>query len=201
MNLVTEENKEKYNEFLENHERCNFQQSLMWGKVKENWKNEVVLALDDNGEIVGSISVLIRKIPIFGNMIYSPRGPVCDVHDEKVLKELTDGIKELGKKYKAFVLKIEPDVKSSDKEFRKIVEELKYKIKDDAKNFSEEIQPRYVFRLGIKDKTEDEIFGNFHQKTRYNIRLAGKKGVVVKEGTREDLKDFHKIMVVTRKKR
>ena len=37
----------------------------------------------------------------------------------------------------------------------------------------------------------------FHQKWRYNIRLAGRKGVEVKEGTREDLKDFHKIMIET----
>ena len=40
----------------------------------------------------------------------------------------------------------------------------------------------------------------FHQKWRYNIRLAGRKGVTVKEGTREDLKDFHKIMVETGKR-
>ena len=75
--------------------------------------------------------------------------------------------------------------------------ELGYSIKDDAKNFREEIQPRYVFRLDTKDKTEDEIFKNFHSKTRYNIRLATKKGVTIKDGTKEDLKDFHKIMVTT----
>jgi lipid II:glycine glycyltransferase (peptidoglycan interpeptide bridge formation enzyme) len=30
--------------------------------------------------------------------------------------------------------------------------------------------------------------------------LATKKGVVIKEGTKEDLKEFHKIMIVTRSK-
>ena len=60
-------------------------------------------------------------------------------------------------------------------------------------NFSFE----HVFRLDIKDKTEEEIFAGFHSKTRYNVRLATKKGVTVKEGTREDLKDFHKIMIET----
>ena len=197
MKLVDDSNKIKYKEFLEKHERCNFQQSLDWGKVKTFWKNEVVLAEDSEGNIIGSISVLIRKIPIFGNIMYASRGPVCDVHDKNVLEQLTKGLKELSKKYNAFVLKIEPDVKSNDKEFRQIVEDLGYKIKDDAKNFNEEIQPRYVFRLDIKDKTEDEIFAGFHQKTRYNIRLATKKGVTIKEGTREDLKDFHKIMQIT----
>ena len=197
MRFVTKETEQEYTEFLESHERCNFQQSLEWGKVKTNWIKEVVLAEDENHKIIGSICVWIRKMPIFGNMMYSSRGPVCDIHDKKVLEQLTDGIKELGKKYNAFVLRIEPDIKKDDQEFRKIVEEIGYKIKDDAKDFKDEIQPRFVFRLDIKGKTEDEILAGCHQKTRYNIRLAKRKGVVVKEGTREDLKDFHKIMIET----
>ena len=197
MRFVTKETEQEYPEFLESHERCNFQQSLEWGKVKTNWIKEVVLAEDENHKIIGSICVWIRKMPIFGNMMYSSRGPVCDIHDKKVLEQLTDGIKELGKKYNAFVLRIEPDIKKDDQEFRKIVEEIGYKIKDDAKDFKDEIQPRFVFRLDIKGKTEDEVLAGCHQKTRYNIRLAKRKGVVVKEGTREDLKDFHKIMIET----
>jgi len=187
MRFVTKETEQEYTEFLENHERCNFQQSLEWGKVKANWIKEVVLAEDENHKIIGSICVLIRKMPIFGNIMYSSRGPVCDIHDKAVLEQLTDGIKELGKKYNAFVYRMEPDIKKEDAEFRRIVEEIGYKVKDDAKDFKDEIQPRFVFRLDIKGKTEDEILANCHQKTRYNIRLATKKGVVIKEGTREDL--------------
>ena len=197
MRILEEKDMKQYKEFLEGHERCNFQQSPEWAKVKDHWKNEVILAEDKNGKIIGSLSVLIRKMPIFGNLMYSSRGPVCDIHNKEVLQQLTEGAKELAKKYNAMVLKIEPDIKSDDKEFRNIVSELGFKIKDDAKNFREEIQPRYVFRLDIKGKTEDEIFKNFHSKTRYNVRLASKKGVTVKEGTKEDLKDFHKIMVET----
>ena len=195
--MNSEEDKRKYKEFLEGHERCHFLQSLEWGKVKSFWKNEVIIVEDEHNNIIGSLSVLLRKIPIFGYLMYSSRGPVCDIHDEKVLKEITDGAAELAKKYHAMVLKIEPDIKSDDKEFREIITKLGYKIKDDAKDFKDEIQPRYVFRLNIKDKTEDEIFKNFHSKTRYNVRLAGRKGVTIKDGNKEDLKDFHKIMVET----
>ena len=198
MRFVTdEESKKQYSEFLQKHERCNFQQSLEWGEIKTNWKKEVILAEDEQKNIIGSLCVWIRKIPIFGNIMYSSRGPVCNIHDMAVLKQLTDGAKELAKKYNAFVLRIEPDILSSDQDFRNVITGLGYKIKDDAKNFREEIQPRYVFRLNIKDKTEDEIFAGFHQKTRYNVRLAKRKGVEIKEGTKEDLKDFHKIMVET----
>ena len=197
LNIENKKEQEEYKKFIEGHERCNFQQSLEWGKVKSFWKNEVVLAEDEKGNIIGSLSILIRKIPIFGYLMYSSRGPICNIHNEEVLKQLTEGAKTLAQKYHAMVLKIEPDIKSDDTEFRKIVKKLGYRIKDDAKDFRDEIQPRYVFRLPIKGKTEDEIFAQFHSKTRYNVRLATKKGVTVKEGSKEDLKDFHKIMVET----
>ena len=101
MKFVTDEKTmDEYKEFLEKHERCNFQQSPEWAKVKTSWKNEIVLAEDENGKIIGAISVLIRKIPIFGNIMYSSRGPICDIHDIQVMNQLTDGIKELSKKYK-----------------------------------------------------------------------------------------------------
>ena len=195
--LETKLDEEEYKKFLENNERCNFQQSLEWANVKTSWKREVILAENSSKKIIGSLMVLIRKIPIFGYIMYSSRGPVCDIHNMEVLKQLTEGAKLLAKKYNAIVLNIEPDIKSDDLTFRNIMQELGYSIKDDAKYFREEIQPRYVFRLDTKGKTEDEIFKNFHSKTRYNIRLATKKGVTVKEGTREDLKEFHKIMVTT----
>jgi lipid II:glycine glycyltransferase (peptidoglycan interpeptide bridge formation enzyme) len=199
MRFVTDEkSKKEYKEFLSNHERCNFQQSLEWAEVKSaNWKSEVILAENEKNEIIGSLCVLIRKMPIFGNIMYASRGPVCDIHNEDVLKQLTKGARDLAKKYNAIVLRIEPDILKEDKEFRKIITDLGYKIKDDAKDFKDEIQPRFVFRLDIKGKTEDEIMAGFKQKWRYNIRLASKKGVKIKEGTREDLKDFHKIMIET----
>ena len=202
MKFVTDEkSKTEYKEFLEKHERCNFQQSLEWANVKkDNWKPEVILAEDNNKKIIGSLCVWIRKIPIFGNIMYASRGPVCDIHDIAVMKQLTDGAKELAKKYKAIVLRIEPDINHDDKVFRDVVSDLGYKIKDDAKDFKDEIQPRFVFRLDIKGKTEEDILAGFKQKWRYNIKVATKKGVEVREGKREDLKDFHNIMIETGKR-
>ena len=54
MRFVTDEKSSKeYTEFLEKHERCNFQQSIEWSKVKTSWKTEVILAEDNNGKIIG----------------------------------------------------------------------------------------------------------------------------------------------------
>ena len=119
--IENEEDKKAYKKFLEGHERCNFQQSLEWAELKKpNWIPEVILAEDENKNIIGSLCVLIRKMPIFGNIMYSSRGPVCDIHNLEAMKQLTDGAKELAEKYKAIALRIEPDILSSDKKFREI---------------------------------------------------------------------------------
>ncbi len=200
MKLLEEKDKKRYKEFLESHERCNFQQSLEWGEVKESWIKEVILSEDDKGNIRGSLCVWIRKIPLFGNIMYVARGPVCDINSREVLEDIKKGADELAKKYNAFVLRMEPDVEKSDTEFRKIVEDLGFKIKDDSKDFKDEIQPRFVFQLDLREKDKDQIFKEFQSKTRYNVRLAGRKGVTIKEGSKEDLKIFHDIMVETGKR-
>ena len=196
----TKEDEAKYLKFLLKHERSNFQQSLEWGNIKTNWIKEVIISEDEKGKIVGALCVWIRKIPLFGNIMYSARGPVCDIHSKEVLEDIVQGANELAKKYHAFVLRVEPDIKKSDKQFRDIATDVGFKIKDDSKNFLDEIQPRFVFQLNIKNKTADQVLAACHSKTRYNSRLASKKGVTIKEGTREDLKDFHKIMVETGKR-
>ncbi len=49
MRFVTdEESKKQYKKFLEENEKCNFQQSLEWAEVKKpNWIPEVILAEDE----------------------------------------------------------------------------------------------------------------------------------------------------------
>lgn len=197
MILVNDENREKYIEFLQKHKKGHFLQSPEWAKVKSEWINEVVLVEDEKGNIKGSMSLLIRDFKGITSIMYSPRGPVCDPHDKKTFSELVDSAKELAKKYHSFIFRVDPDISNDDEEFKKIAKEIGFEIKEDVKDFNEVIQPRYVFRLDVKDKTEEELLASFHEKTRYNIRLATRKGVTVREGNRDDLKIFHKIMLET----
>ena len=80
---------QKYEDFVKKHPKGHFAQSLKWAKLKKEWKHEIVTVEDENGNIKGSMLLLIRKIPIFKNtIIYSPRGPVCDIHDEDTFTKL-----------------------------------------------------------------------------------------------------------------
>ena len=195
MRYVTDErSRREYTEFLSRHERCNFQQSVEWAAVKSNWKNEIVLAEDGQGRITGGMSILIRKIPFFGNLMYCARGPVCDTHDQSSLRQLIEGAELLAWKYDAMALRMEPDVSAGDGDFRAIVESLGCKVRDGSRHARDVIQPRSVFRLDIRGKSEAELMAGFSAKLRYNIRLAQRRGVSVREGTREDLPAFYELM-------
>lgn len=189
---------EEIKNFLQTHPKTNFMQSPEWAKVKTEWKNEFIVVKNNNGKIKGTMSILLRKVPVINRYImYAPRGFVCDIHDKQTLKELTDEATEIAKKYKAFIFRLDPDVLQSDEEFQNIIKELGYKTKNKIKNINQVIQPKYVFRLNVKDKTEDELLKSFESKTRYNIRLATRKGVTTRIGTREDLSIFYNIMKTT----
>lgn len=201
---MQEENKQElmeYEEFVQSHPKGHFAQSLKWAELKKEWKSEIVTVKDENGKIKGSMLLLIRKIPIFKNtIIYSPRGPVCDIHDEETLTELIKKAEEVVKKNKGFILQMDPDIPNNDMEFKNIVKKNGFKVIEKLKNLNKVLQPRIVFRLDLRNKTEDEIFSAFHSKTRYNIRLATKKGVTIRVGNREDIGEFEKLMEITGKR-
>jgi len=197
-NLVNIKYMEELEKFLENHKKSHFLQSPEWAKVKKEWKSEFIIIRGKDNKITGTMSILLRKVPFTNRYImYAPRGFVCDEHDKEALFRLTEEVKKIAKKYKVFIFRLDPDIPNNDEKFKKIVIDLGYKLKSNIKNINQVVQPKYVFRLNIKDKTEEELLKSFNEKTRYNIRLSTRKGVKVREGTKEDLKVFYNIMKET----
>ncbi len=195
--FITKENLSQYESFVATHPKGHFLQSHTWAAVKDSWLWQAIIVRDAEGTIKGAMSVLIRKIPATPySLMYSARGPVCDVHDTQTLKELTEGAAALAKKHKAYALKLDPDVLSEDTAFVNIMKDLGFEHRPGDKNF-DGVQPCYVFRLDIKGKTEDELLAAFHQKTRYNLRLSVRKNVTVKLCGKEMLSDFTSIMEET----
>ena len=195
--FVTKETIKEYEDFVSSHPNGHFLQSYAWGKQKPEWTWEGLFVRADDGAIRGAMSVLIRRAPSLPySIMYAARAPVCDLHDEATLAELMEGAKKLAEKYKAYCLKLDPDVSIEDSEFADIMARLGFKRRDTGKNFSG-IQPRFVFRLDVDGKTEEELMASFHSKTRYNIRVAERKGVEIKLCGVEAVADFSEMMLET----
>ena len=75
------------------------------------WLWRAVACRGEDGKIKGTVSALIRKVPgLPYRMMYCCRGPVCDLDDRETFGELVAAARELAKEYKAYVIKIDPDV-------------------------------------------------------------------------------------------
>lgn len=195
--LITDKTLAEYEAFVQTCPKGNFAQSSLWAKQKPMWDWKALAVRGGDGAIKGTLALLIRKTPgLPYTLMYGCRGPVCDLTDQATLRELLDGARQLAKERKAYVLKLDPDVPSSDTVFRDFMLGQGFQLKEGGKNF-EAIQPKYVFRLNVAGKTEDELMAGFHQKWRYNIRLAVRKGVDVRICGKEMVPDFARLMLET----
>ena len=67
----------------------------------------------------------------------------------------------------------------------------------DPRNDYSTYQPKCVYQTKLAGLTEGELLSRFHSKTRYNIRLAQRRGVAVREGSLSDLPVFCAMMEET----
>ncbi|MFH0887181.1 MAG: peptidoglycan bridge formation glycyltransferase FemA/FemB family protein [bacterium] len=177
--IVGDKDRAKWNEFVSLSDYSPILQSYEWGELKGSfgWTPIRIALLDSNNHITAAASILKRKIPGFNkSLFYCPRGPVVNYNDKVLVNDLLIAIRKEAKKHNAVVLKIDPDIHEDMWYILTLLKELGFK------KAMKQIQPRATMILDLC-KSLDSLMETFEQKTRYNIRLALKKGVKVKEET------------------
>ena len=174
-------NNSDWNSFLSQHPNPHLLQTVEWGELKSKfgwWSTNIIVG--DTGA-----QILQRKLPLGFTLAYIPKGPIGSDWDK-----LWPEIDKLCLSSRAVFLKIEPDAWEGEE------------ISDWMRSFgfrssAHVIQPRRTISLDISCDDE-EILAQMKQKTRYNIRLAGKKGVEVTASS--DVGMFSQLMGVTGKR-
>lgn len=210
MKLVVLEASE-YKEFTESN-NAHFLESYEWGELsKKRGYTPFYLGLKDKNKVKTTALLLKKSLPLNYSYFYIPRGYTIDYNDTKLVEIFTKEIKVFCKKHKALFFRIDPDIKlhTIDENANKIEGEDNYKIVNDLKKigfthrkltkFFETTQPRYTFRLDLT-KDIDEILKNYSSTARNCIKRADNYGVKVKEGKREDVDDFVRLMKMTEKR-
>jgi len=196
--LIEADEEKRFDEFIGSHPKGHFLQSFGWGEVKAStgWQ-PLRLVLEEHGDIVAAVSLLKRRLPyIKKSIIYAPRGPVVDFYNKELFTELLKAINRVAWEHRAIFLKIDPDIPESDARVKQLLKDAGFRLATRRMGF-EGVQPRHVFRLDITP-TPEELLANMHGKTRYNIRLAQKKGVEIKSDcTLDDLPVFYEILKET----
>lgn len=164
-------------EFVRRNANCHFLQDPAWAAVKVCWRWRGIAAVNEEGEIRGTLSVLLRPLALGFHIAYAPRGPVCDRGDPQVMETLLNGLRELARQNRCLVTYLDPDEPENNEVFRGIMNRHGF-LERHSEAF-EGVQPQSVFRLSLEGKDEEMVLSSFAQKTRYNIRLACRRGVTV----------------------
>ena len=173
-----------------------FTQSAMWANVKSGWESEYITSKDKNGNICGSMLLLIKRLPLSKVYVYAPRGPICDMKNLSVLSDLISQAIAVAKKHKAFMLRVDPMVLETDEVAISNLKKLGFVYHGERVGY-ENIQCRENYVLDLQGKSEEEVFASFKAKWRYNIRYATNKGVKCDFYGEEKLDDFMLLMKQT----
>lgn len=198
--IIDIKEKDRYNEFVASHPKGHFLQLWEWGQVKKGMGWEALpLVLEEDGEIKAAMLILKRRLPlplVEKCIFYAPRGPVVDVNNRELCRLLFEGAHRAAREEGAIFLKIDPDVPADNTDFADILKGLGWRKNQTGLNF-EGVQPNFVFRLDVTPD-QDVLLANMHSKWRYNIRLAKKKGVAIRQAeNQEDLRSFYQILLET----
>ena len=187
-----------------------FLQTTEWAKVKANYGwQPMPFVWYEGDDIVAAAMILKRALPIRGfsarlSVLYTPKGPLMDWENEALRERVLGDLQSFAKKQGAIFLKLDPDVvlgtgipESEDEQLNSVGENLQSSLSRRGWRYSDDqIQFRNSVLVDLTE-AEDDILMRMKSKTRYNIRLAGRKGVVVRVGTPDDWEMLYKIYAET----
>ncbi|MDD2921921.1 MAG: peptidoglycan bridge formation glycyltransferase FemA/FemB family protein [Anaerolineales bacterium] len=210
-----------WNQIISSLPNPHFLQTYEWAQVKAKygwipyyaiWTDDGKFHVSTNHQLPVtnySAAALILKRQILRrgmvarlSVLYSPKGPLLDWSNESLRTRVLNDLQSFAKQQGGIFLKVDPDVvlgrgvpeSNADLTPRHdVTDELKHR---GWKFSAEQIQFKNTVLIDLS-ATEEEIIMRMKSKTRYNIRLAEKKGVVVRVGGLEDLPALYKMYAET----
>jgi len=200
-------------------------QTFEWGQVKQKygwsplyalWSERRFLvqprpenwALGDEAVVAACLilkkPLLRRALAARLTVLYAPRGPLLDWSNEPLRRRVLNDLQALARQQRAIFLKIDPEVVLAlgspaapevveHEEGRAVVSEL---IRRGWHYSGEQIQFKNSVWIDLS-VSEEQLLARMKQKTRYNLRLAQKKGVTVRMGTPADFSRLYKMYAET----
>ncbi len=190
--------RESFSAFVAAARTPEFLQTWEWGELKREtgWIPHRLLVPGADGAPVGAASVLERRVPGLGPLHYVPRGPIVDWHDPSAVKATLKAIADLGRARRAVVCKLDPGIPKDDPACAQHLAGHGFIARSAGPNF-EGVQPRFHMQLSLAGRQAEALLAGMHPKTRYNIRLAERRGVRVRAGGAGDLDTFYALLLET----
>lgn len=209
-----------WNSLITNLQSPHFLQTYEWGQVKAKygWEPIYLIWTEDQLSVFSNQSdnwslntndciaaCLVLKRTILRNafaarvsILYAPKGPLLDWSNESLRNRVFDDLQSFANRQGAIFLKIDPDIVlgrgvESGNSDQVIPSEMKRRGWVESQ---EQIQFKNTVIVDLSE-SEETMLARMKQKTRYNIRLAEKKGVSIRAGKLDDLENLYRMYAET----
>jgi len=201
----------RWNEIIAALPGSHILQTWEWGLVKEafGWRASHRLWTDEQGSPQAAALILMRALPVPGlsrrlRMMYVPRGPLLNWNDDMLRARILDDLQALASREGAIFIKIDPEVPlgsgipgSLDQLPEIVGGKVQSNLQQRGWRYSEgQVQFRNTVWVDLQ-QPEDTILARMKPKTRYNIRLAERKGVKVRLARRDELPLLYRMYAET----
>ena len=189
----------EWNQLLLQFPEAHILQTWEWGasKIRNGWTPETFVWYDEAQNIEACALILRRELKLGFlrlRVLYCPKGPNLDWANKALRERVLDDLQNYAREQKAIFLKIDPDVLlgtgvpgAEDETVSALGIEFENELKERNWLFSQDqIQFRNTVFIDLT-RDEEEILAAMKQKTRYNIRLATRRGVSVRQASLADL--------------
>ena len=161
------------------------------------------------GSPVAAAMILKRSLPVGGFarrmcVLYVPKGPLMDWDNPALHQRVLGDLQAFANHQGAIFIKTDPDVVLGTG-IPGSLEAIKFSggqavrselLRRGWKFSQDQIQFRNTVLIDLSP-SEDELLARMKQKTRYNVRLAQKKGVTVRVGSVDDLALLYRMYAET----
>ncbi len=180
-------------------------QSWDWGEFKSRWgwKPLRLAWFGADGAPLAAAQILRRPIPRTPwHMLYAPKAPAWQGDDRSTVTQVLAGLETIARQQRALFIKIDPDVplahgvgEMAEADTAGIA--IRQLMTARGWRYSpQQVQFKNTVLLDVQ-ADDETLLARMKSKTRYNIRLAGRKGVSVRTGTAADLDAFFRLYAIT----
>lgn len=187
MRIINITDKKELDDFVAAQPHAQFLQSFEWGEFQAEAASKVIrLGVEEEGKLIAAAALIKKKLPLGKSYFYCPRGPVMGIKNNelRIMNELFGEIKKNAIKEGVMFWRFEPVNES-------MIHNSLFMIQKTI-----DVQPSQTLILDLR-QSEEELLAQMHQKTRYNIRLAEKKGIEIAEAGAERFEEFWRLLAFT----
>ena len=144
-----------------------FLQMWDWGAFQQSVGRKVMrVGFVEEEELVAVAQCILFSLPVGKRYLYCPRGPILESEFVQPASDLDEGFELLKKRERVAFIRFEPSFEPS------------VFLRPKPVHATIHLHPTHTLLLNLSP-SQEELFANFHQKTRYNIRLAQRHGVQI----------------------